>query len=103
MLNDLELIFHLDAPCQYKSIDAKAQKNSLYPMPAVCFVYRELCVIFHCSQGFFYLSGVAFLFGFFFLLFGFEFGWFAVFVGDVAFLWENAKLLFLFPSLVNYN
>lgn len=46
VLNCLELIFHLDAPCQYKSIDTEAQKNRLHPMPPVCFVYWELFFFF---------------------------------------------------------
>lgn len=42
VLKGLELVFHLDASCQYKSINAEAQKNRLQPMTSICFVYWEL-------------------------------------------------------------
>lgn len=46
VLNGLELITHLDAPCQYKSVGAEARKDRLHPMPSVCFVCWELiCVV----------------------------------------------------------
>lgn len=38
------MIFDLDAPYQYKSIDAGAQKNRSHSMPSICFAYWKLIV-----------------------------------------------------------
>lgn len=99
VLNDLELIFHLDAPCQYKPIGIKAQKNRWHPMSAVCFVYWELLFLYF--QGFlvffFVCLGLLFLFEVF-SLFGFGFGWFVVFIVDVAFWgWTKTSISISFP------
>lgn len=97
VLNGLELIFHLDA--RYMPIGTKAQKNRWHPMSAVCFMYWEL--IFHCSQGFFCLSGVGFLFGVFGCLdLGLVGSWFLLLMLLFGGEW---KFFFLFPSLVDYN
>lgn len=97
VLNGLELIFHLDAPCQYRPIGTKAKKTRLHLMPAVCFVNWEL--LFHCFQGwgFFCLSGVDFLFGVFGCLdLGLVGSWVLLLI--LLFM-GNWKLLFLFLPL----
>lgn len=51
-LNGLELIFHVDAPCQYEAIDAEAQKELI-----ASYAFSLLCVL-RTHLGFFFSGGM---------------------------------------------